>query len=145
MNRAEDRGRSEPKAEVSRFWGGLRWVDPASSCVDVANAVLPAGTNATGTAFPCRITIERKRIPDRVSGRRVTRDWLVGHFLLWRDGAGAPDMDRNVARQILADARTLELDEIIVFGQISLIASPSIDFRQFWVRALASLPAGDAS
>ena len=125
--------------EVTRFHADMLWVNPTASSADVAGAVLPPG-DAPTTTWPCRVVTERKRVMDERIGKRVTRDWRVGHFLLWEDGVGAPDMTRTELRAIHADARAQRLDEIVVYGQRALISPPKLAFRQFGVRDFATIP-----
>ena len=125
---------------VTRIYDGMLWVEPTAPVQAVIAEVLPAGMDPGGTTFPCRITLGRKRVRDAATGKRTTRDWRVGHFLLWIDGRGSPDMRRNEARAIYLDAKRIGMDEIIVHGHVALISGPRIDFRQFGVRSLASIP-----
>lgn len=126
-------------SEVTKFYADFLWVNPVAAQAQVVDALLPTG-DAPATTWPCRITTERKRVRDRMTGKRATQDWKVGHFLLWVDGEGAPDLKRAELRSIFEDAKKHGVDEIIVHGQRALISSPSVTFRQFGVRDFATIP-----
>jgi hypothetical protein len=125
----------------TKFYDGFLWVDPSASCSDLVDAVLPTGETVSDSTFPCRLTMERRRVKDPATGRRITRDWRIAHFLLWRDGEGSPDMGRDVSRTVFIDARACGADQIVVHGRIALVASRNMEFHQFGVRDISSIPA----
>ena len=61
--------------------------------------------------------------------------------MLWQDGAGAPDLGVQEQRSIFAAARGAGVDAIVVHGRRALAISQGIEFRQFDVRDIASIPA----
>ena len=126
--------------QMTKFFDGFLWIDPSAKCAEIIDDVLPQGEAVADSTFPCRITTERRRVMDKQTGKRATRDWRTAHFLLWQDDKGAPDMGREECRSVFIDARAQAVDQIVVHGCIALISSRNIDFRQFGVREITSIP-----
>lgn len=81
------------------------------------------------------VVVTRRRVYDGALGRRVTRDWRIGHFLIWRDGQAAPTLDRQIYREVLQEARAYGVDQSVVHGRLCTIGGTRMSFEQFGVRS----------
>lgn len=124
----------------TRYAFDMLWVDPTATRQDIATELLPAG-EAVADGYLARVTTIRKRVVDHMTGVRATRDWRIGHFIMWRDDKGPVTIGVAEARSIFVTANAHGIDEIVAYGQLSLIGSDRIYFRQFGVRDLAALGA----
>ncbi|MTJ93907.1 MAG: hypothetical protein F8N36_13775 [Desulfovibrio sp.] len=78
----------------------------------------------------------RRRVHDQVTGRRVTRDWVTAHVLLFQDGGRETVLNRETFRAVTAEVQAAgDVDETIIYGSLCLYQSPTTRFEQFGVRS----------
>ncbi|WP_207462621.1 hypothetical protein [Azospirillum sp. SYSU D00513] len=107
--------------------------DPRADREALASWCASPDTHVQGHRWLIAVVKVRRRVKNVATGRRVTRDWNIGHFLIWENGT-SPTLDRTIMRQILDEARDAGIDEIIAHGRLCTYSQASVRFEQFGVR-----------
>lgn len=124
-------------SDIPAVWSqgdGFPFVDPASSREQVvahwfAHLDRVEGSLVVGT------TTTRRRVMDRNTRERSTRNWITAYALLFEPGGGGTTLDQESYRTLMSEIRSMDqVDEIVVYGRTALIASERIRFVQFGLR-----------
>ena len=82
------------------------------------------------------ISITRRRVMDRVTERRETRDWVTAYGLLYEDGGNGTTLNLDTYRSLMQEVRKLpQVDDIVVYGRIATYQSTNVKFEQYGLRA----------
>ena len=114
------------------------FVSPTATRILLAEDLFPRG-EVVDAVHLSRVATVRKRVANKMTGQRSTRDWRIGYFLLWEDGTTSSNMGLDQYRAILREAAEHRIDKIIVYCRTATIWSQAINVRQFLVRDLETV------
>lgn len=129
-----------PTLSDSPFWylphDGFPMVDPNTTRAALVAHLAAGAEPVDGTRWLAGIATSRHRVRDAATGKRVTRDSRTAIVVLWTDVEGAPTLDLEVYRQVLAEIRAAGgADHKVIYGRTATVVSPTFAFEQFGVRA----------